>query len=308
MPNFITNMQISRRLLCAFLLAALIPGIIISILGLTFINTQQSRSQAIQMNIHVFKSATGTSAYLPQISYLLKLAYYNQYDVLVKPLVPQDQALDTVSQLLVATHHFEQAVSQYRQSYQINTSSQMSTVRSMLYYDDPNSSLPRLQQEALNRVERALWPDYQQAQGELIAAFNAKAASDQAMVLLQQAITKHTALADGWDKVTANAEAVSMAVAQVGAPQTNFTLLVTLFAFLTTVLIVTSIGYLVYLTITRPLHQLALLTRRIAKGETDARAEISGRDEFYLVANSMNRMLDKIVQLIQQAQDQRDEL
>src|SRR5262249_15183025 len=50
------------------------------------------------------------------------------------------------------------------------------------------------------------------------------------------------------------------------------------------------------------------LTRRIAKGETDARANINGRDEFSLVANSMNRMLDNIVQLIQQAQEQRDEL
>src|SRR5262249_2574779 len=194
------------------------------------------------------------------------------------------------------------------QLYRINTSPQMSTVRSILLYDNPNSPLPKQQQTALDSVEHTLWPDYQQAQNELIDAFNAKVPSDRAMVLLQQAIASHAALSDGWDKVTANAEAVSIAVARIGAPETNFALLVTLFAFLTTVLIVTSIGYLVYLTITRPLHQLALLTRRIAKGETDARAEISGRDEFYLVANSMNRMLDKIVQLIQQAQDQRDEL
>jgi methyl-accepting chemotaxis protein len=308
MLRFITNMQISRRLLCAFLLAAIIPGIIISILGFTFINGQQSRSQAVQMNIRAFKSATDTSAYLPQMINLLKLAYHSQYEVLVKPLAPQEGALDTLSQVTVVTHHFGRGVSQYQQLYQIDTSRQMSTVRSILLYDNPNSSLPRQQRAALDNVEHTLWPDYRQAQDELINAFNTKASSDQAMILLQRVITKHTALSNGWDNVTANVEAVSIAIAQVGAPQTNFTLLVTLFAFLATVLIVTSIGYLVYLTITRPLHQLALLTRRIAKGETDARAEISGRDEFYLVANSMNRMLDKIVQLIQQAQDQRDEL
>jgi methyl-accepting chemotaxis protein len=308
MFKFITNMQISRRLLCAFLLAAIIPGIIVSILGFTFINAQQSRSQAVQMNIHACKSATDTSAYLPPMINLLKLAYHSQYEVLVKPLAPQEEALDTLSQVVVVTHHFEQGVSQYHQLYRINMSRQMSIVRTILLYDNPNSPLPGQQQAALDKVEHTLWPDYQQAQDELIDAFNTKVPGDQAMVLLQRVITKHTALSNGWDKVTANAEAVSIAVARVGVPQTNFTLLVTLFAFLTTVLIVTSIGYLVYLTITRPLHQLALLTRRIARGETDARAEISGRDEFYLVANSMNRMLDKIVQLIQQAQEQRDEL
>ncbi len=304
MFKFITNMQISRRLLCAFLLAAIIPGIIISILGLTFINTQRSRSQAMQMNIHIFKSATTTSAYLPQIINLLKLDYHNQYDT---PLPPQEQALDTLSQLAVVTHYFGQAVSQYQQSYEINTAAQMSTTRSILFYDHPDSPLPKQQQAAIYQVEHKLWPDYQQAQNKLINAFNSKAPSDQATLLLQQAMTKHTALSDGWDKVTANAEAVSIAIAEVGAPQTNFTLLTTAIAFLSTVFIVIAIGYLVYLTITRPLHQLALLTRRIAKGETDARAEMSGRDEFYLVANSMNAMLDHIVQLMQQAQNQRDE-
>jgi methyl-accepting chemotaxis protein len=308
MLKFITNMQISRRLLFAFLLAAIIPGIIISILGFTFIDTQRSRSQAVQTNIHIFKSATTTSAYLPQIINLLKLAYHNQYDIVTKTSAPQEQALDTLSQLAVVTHHFDQALSQYRQSYQIDTSGQMSNIRSILLYDDPNSPLPRQQRDALYQVEHTLWPDYQQAQNQLITALNTKMPGDQAMLLLQQAITKHTALSGGWDKVIANAESVSIAIAQVGAPQTNFTLLATLAAFLSTILIVTTIGYIVYLTITRPLHQLALLTRRIAKGETDARVEVSGRDEFFLVANSMNRMLDNIVQLIQQAQDQRDEL
>lgn len=310
MFKFITNMQISRRLLFAFFLAAIIPGIIISILGFTFINTQQSRSQAIQMNIHICKSASTTGAYLPEIINLLQLAYHNQYDIRAQPLPPQEQeqAIDTLGQLAVVTNHFDQAVSQYQQTYQINASPQMSNIRSILLYDNPNSPLPREQQTALDQVAHQLWPDYQQAQNQLIDALNTRASSDQATLLLQQAITKQSALSDGWDKVTANAEAVSIAIAQVGAPQTNLTVLVTLLAFLSTVLIVTSIGYLVYLTITRPLHQLALLTRRIAKGETDARAEMTGRDEFYLVANSMNRMLDHIVQLIQQAQDERDEL
>ncbi|HLJ34334.1 MAG TPA: methyl-accepting chemotaxis protein, partial [Ktedonobacteraceae bacterium] len=85
-------------------------------------------------------------------------------------------------------------------------------------------------------------------------------------------------------------------------------ILVTAIAFLGTLLVVVTIGYIVILTITRPLSQLTNLTRRIAKGDTNARATIAGRDEIYMVANSMNAMLDNIVRLIQETQAQRDNL
>src|SRR5262249_39602687 len=71
---------------------------------------------------------------------------------------------------------------------------------------------------------------------------------------------------------------------------------------------VLTIGYIINITITRPLGQLTSLTRRIARGETGARARIVGRDEIYLVATSMNNMLDNIVRLIQETQGQRDVL
>src|SRR5436190_24233997 len=199
MFKFISNMQISHRLLCAFLLSAIVPGISISILGFTFISTQQTRSQAVQTNIRLFKSATTTSAYLPQMINLLKLAYHDQYDVLVKPLTPQEQALDTLSQLAVVTYHFDQTLAQYQKAYRINTSPQMSIIRSILFSDNPNSPLSRQQQVALDQIVHQLWPDYQHAQNELVNALNTKASSDQAVLLLQRAITKHTELATGWD-------------------------------------------------------------------------------------------------------------
>src|SRR5207237_1455242 len=43
-------------------------------------------------------------------------------------------------------------------------------------------------------------------------------------------------------------------------------------------------------------------------GATSARARMAGRDEIFLVASSMNNMLDNIVRLIQDAQAQRDNL
>ncbi|HLZ56994.1 MAG TPA: methyl-accepting chemotaxis protein [Ktedonosporobacter sp.] len=72
--------------------------------------------------------------------------------------------------------------------------------------------------------------------------------------------------------------------------------------------IVIGLGYLMNMTISQPLSHLATLTRRIAKGETNARATLDGRDEIALVASTMNNMLDNIVRLIQETQGQRDML
>jgi len=93
---------------------------------------------------------------------------------------------------------------------------------------------------------------------------------------------------------------------RVSSAQANSILLETLVAFLCTLFVVIVIGYTVSTTITHPLNQLAMLTRRIGRGETDARATVSGHDEISLVANSMNYMLDNIVRLIQETQLQRD--
>src|SRR5579859_5070813 len=90
--------------------------------------------------------------------------------------------------------------------------------------------------------------------------------------------------------------------------QNSATMLIIAVSIAITVLLIAGIGYVVYLTITRPLGQLSTLTTRIAKGDTNARANISGHDEIYIVANSMNNMLDNIVRLIQETQSQRDTL
>jgi len=97
-------------------------------------------------------------------------------------------------------------------------------------------------------------------------------------------------------------------VTAVGPSQTQPVWIATTIAFMSVILVVLATGYLVNLTITRPLRQLATLTRRISQGDTSARAEIVGHDEIYLVATSINSMLDNIVRLIQGAQTERDNL
>ncbi|HEY4034220.1 MAG TPA: methyl-accepting chemotaxis protein [Ktedonobacteraceae bacterium] len=305
MLKFITNMQISRRLLFAFLLAAVIPGIIISILGFGFINAQKSRSQAIQLNIQAFKMVTTTGDYLPRMTELLKSAYQYRYETV--PSQPA-QATDALNQLQNVTKRFDQAIQQYKQKYQISTSPDMKGVYGILLSDDPNLPLAKRQQAAIGLITNKLWPNYQQAQNLVFSAIATNAPKEQVASLLQQATDNYALLEPGWQNIINITEDISNTVAQVGASQTGPFYLATLLAFLSTIVIVTAIGYIIYLTIVRPLHQLALLTRRIAKGDTHARATITGEDEISLVARSINHMLDYIVQLAQEAQSQRDNL
>ena len=94
----------------------------------------------------------------------------------------------------------------------------------------------------------------------------------------------------------------------IGSSQTGPLLLGTAVALLVSTAIVITLGYIVNVTITQPLRQLAFLTRRIRQGDTEARAPVTGRDEISMVAASMNSMLDNIVRLIQETEGQRDRL
>ena len=184
----------------------------------------------------------------------------------------------------------------------------MRGVYSILLSDDSNIPLAKRQQAAIGLITNKLWPDYQQTQNLVFSAIAMNAPKEQVASLLQQATDNYALLEPGWQNIINITEDISNTVAQVGASQTGPFYLATLLAFLSTIVIVTAIGYIIYLTIVRPLHQLALLTRCIAKGDTHARATITGEDEISLVARSINHMLDYIVQLAQEAQSQRDNL
>ncbi len=94
----------------------------------------------------------------------------------------------------------------------------------------------------------------------------------------------------------------------VGPVQTGPLLLAAVIALLCSTGAVIALGFLMYLTITRPLLHLVDLTQRIEKDDTTARAHLTGHDEIGIVATSMNSMLDHIVRLIQETQGQRDRL
>ncbi|GCE31684.1 hypothetical protein KDA_71680 [Dictyobacter alpinus] len=94
----------------------------------------------------------------------------------------------------------------------------------------------------------------------------------------------------------------------LNAEQGNSFLLEIILALLFSTGIVFALGYFTHMTITQPLRYLVRLTQRIGNGNTDERAQVTGRDEISIVSASINKMLDNIVYLLQQTQTQRDQL
>ncbi|HEX4202814.1 MAG TPA: methyl-accepting chemotaxis protein [Ktedonobacteraceae bacterium] len=90
----------------------------------------------------------------------------------------------------------------------------------------------------------------------------------------------------------------------MGANQLSSIYILTGIAILISTACVIALGYVSHITITQPLNRLVSLTQRIGRGETQARAAVSGRDELAIVAVSINNMLDRIVRLLQETQGQ----
>ncbi|GCE04521.1 methyl-accepting chemotaxis protein [Dictyobacter aurantiacus] len=306
MLKLITKMPIARRLLLAFLLTTVIPGIIISVLGLTFYKGQTERGEIIRLNISAFKSATTAGTYLPDLNALLITTYLEQY----QSHQQADKAqVETNIQLIQQTSKlFDTEAHNYQKNYEVLTAPKMWSTQRILKYSHLDPMLPVKQQQDLNRVLHILWPTYQADEASILEAIHQKMPATTVRDLITKANLDYMPLENQWDEVIGIAEKISMRIVTTRMTQAHQIIFLTLIAFFGTIILTTAIGYLAYRSITIPLHQLALMTRRIAKGDTRARATIAARDEIYLVAASMNTMLDNIVRLIQEAEEQRDKL
>ncbi len=293
MFTFISNIPIFRRLFYAFLLAAVVPGIIISALSIVFINTQNTHNQTVLVNMNMARDTMTISSALQRSKDL-----FNGFNATQR----QKQAfVHTVSGI---QQSIETNIQHYTQQYQLASTPQMSSIRSMVLEGNPRSNIVANQQAAIKQVEK-LWPVCRSAQQQVFNNVNQPA---NIATLVQQVNVHCDAVQTTWTQIAQIADQINNAITQATPSQTNPFILTSIIAFLATVLAIGMIGYLVNRTIARPLRQLTTLTRRIAEGETQARANILGHDEIYTVASSMNSMLDNIVLLIQETQSQRDVL
>src|ERR1700730_1976356 len=162
----IANVPIFRRLFYAFLLAAIIPGIIITILGVTFINNQSDRSQSTQIATNALQSSGNTRSYLDQLNGQPALPY--QDFQLMATVSSRSKLQQVTSNVRNLERQFENGLTQYEQYYQLNTAPRMQAIANILKFDDPNTTIPDDQQRTLNQISSSLWPAYKTSQEAIL--------------------------------------------------------------------------------------------------------------------------------------------
>jgi methyl-accepting chemotaxis protein len=333
MIKFLSNMPIFRRLFLSYALAAAVPAIIIILLGNFYISQLTTRSQAVQTSFDAQNLASQQQANLQRMNAELQTRF-NQIFASLSGKVT-DPSLSYAGGLVNADivareADFSQGLQTYQAQYALATSPNMAMINTILINDNPQigPSIIKSQQQDLIVVATpkiGLWARYQTLQKQANALLDnldptlvgnpktppideLNAQYQNAYNVLWHANFVFTDLSNSWQQVVNDTVVMGKTVTSVGPSQTQPVILATIIAIIASILIVFAIGWIINLTITQPLRRLALLTRRIGKGDTMARAKVIGHDEINLVAASMNNMLDNIVRLIQEAQTQRDKL
>jgi methyl-accepting chemotaxis protein len=328
MLRFFNNIPIFRRLFIAFAVVAAIPSIVIVLLGNFYLTSLNSHGQAVQTSFDAQSIASNQLINLQRMNALLQTRQdqvtASLSGVIKDPSLFASGALIGID-IVGRQTDFDQVLASYQNNYSLATSSNMSNVRNILMSDVSNMSIIDDQQTALNNVTNKQWPAYRALQKQVLdqlqvsddairqqgkvftpAEINQIFANNYAVLF--KANLAFTDLKNSWQHVVDDAVSMGKAVTAIGSAETQPILISTTIAAFFIILMVLATGFVVNLTITQPLRQLASMTRRIAKGDTSARAKMGGRDEIYLVATSMNNMLDNIVRLIQETQAQRDNL
>src|SRR2546423_228191 len=330
MLKFFSNIPIFRRLFIAFAVVAVIPSIVIALLGNFYLSSLNTRSMAVQTSVDAASLSSQEQSNLQRMNALLQTRFNQIFASLSGTIT--DPALSNAGGLVGADiaareAEFRDGLATYQANYDLATSSNMASIRSILVDNNPSTGPGIIadQQQALNEVVTTQWPAYPSLPKQALSILEKldpiakgyqvnlspaqlNAAFSHAYSVLWHANYQFTDLNNGWQRVVDDTAAMGKTVTTVGASDTQPILISTAIAAFFIILMVLATGFVVNLTITQPLRQLASLTRRISKGDTSARARMSGSDEIFMVATSMNSMLDNIVRLIQETQAQRDNL
>ncbi|HLJ35544.1 MAG TPA: hypothetical protein VKU38_17955, partial [Ktedonobacteraceae bacterium] len=162
MYNFklLSNTPIFRRLFYAFLVAALIPGIIIIVLSTSFINTLNTRSQGVQTsNTAIEKVTMGLTDLQGMHSNLIALHFGNTGNM----------AGSLITEITQQQQSFDQTLASYQSNYQISTSGNMNAIHSILLSNNSTDGLAKDQSNTLAKIGNE-WPQYKQALQNALAA------------------------------------------------------------------------------------------------------------------------------------------
>ncbi len=191
----------------------------------------------------------------------------------------------------------------YQQDYQITTSAKMEGIREALKSDSQGSQEPT-SQHSMIYVVNLQWELYNGAQQQVLTDVAQNSDENTLSGDIANANLEYLPLKGNLDNLVELTESISQIVVQLNTLKIYPVFFWTIVAFLFSTLVVFATTYVINLTITRPLRQLIQLTERIAQGDTNARALVRGHDETYMVAASMNTMLDSIVNLMKHIQQQ----
>ncbi|HEX7736257.1 MAG TPA: HAMP domain-containing protein [Ktedonobacteraceae bacterium] len=300
MWRFLTTMSITQRLMIAAALTALIPGIVISVLGSSYITTLSTINDTVRMENEAVNRATTMQADILRMNALLEA-----FSTDSKSTATNEQNSSEIIQL---TGDFSAKLADYTQNDQIATSPGMQVIRDSLQNDSQGNQAPASQHTMIYVVDMQ-WQIYRDAQNKVLQDITPAQKYIDAQILARhvaQANLEYLPLKGNVDNLVGITENMNQIVAEINTFKIQPTIFWTVVAFLFSTLLVFAVSYLINLTITRPLRQLVHLTRRIAQGETNARAALVGHDETYMVATSMNTMLDSIVRLMKNIQRQHD--
>src|SRR5215471_14857023 len=197
----ISNMPIFRRLFLAFVLAALIPSIVIAALGSTYISALGARGQAEQVSYQALSVSAAQLGNLQRMNALLQALFTNS--VSNSSMTALNQRVD--NEISTLERSFNQGSAQFQQDYQIATSPNMSGVHSILLTDDPSDQLSSDQQRTLALVlgqktssAPGQWSVYMQAQEQERQALQARKSIATVQQLLDDANAKYRPVLQSW--------------------------------------------------------------------------------------------------------------
>jgi methyl-accepting chemotaxis protein len=326
MLKLISSYPISRRLIIAFALAAILPSMMIAIMGTYYVNQLSTRRDASS----VIASAQDNTNHLSDTLHHM----YSQTKVLenqvLSELLSSDAASrksmnSSVSQTITETtqdsYQFTQSLTTYQAQYNATQSPNMQSVMNILNMVAQNDDTPTKDSNLLGDITATSWPNYRAAQSaeltqlqqvvSTLASGNHLDIPNTVSRLNKDSSSLNSTYSDvvgDWNELGGYISSISKHVDGVDTNETQPIIMGTIGAFLLTLLIVTIAGILVHRSISGPLNELVLLTKRISKGDRLARAHVTSSDEISIVATAMNTMLDNIVHLVQDTQAQRDVL
>ncbi|GER87383.1 hypothetical protein KDW_15450 [Dictyobacter vulcani] len=304
----ISNIRIFPRLIFLFATLVVISSVAMISLGTVYINAEQTHAQAVKTSFNAQQVATTEQINLQRMNALLQARFAQIFAATDNGTIKGDPSLAASGGLIekdiIAREiNFDHTIASYDKTYNIGSSAGMITIRNILQNDNMNNHLIANQQDALTSVRQTQWKQYQGFQDQVLADLRQPVPQyEPAYNTLYQANLTFLNLQKSWQTVVDTATTVGQAVTDIGNTEIVPLQIATAVAVALILLVIILTALIVNATISRPLRQLASLTGRIAEGDMSERARVPGRDEINMVATSMNNMLDRIVQLITEAE------